>query len=79
VPTDPPSECVLQRRREIGRRICEAREWANLTQEQLAERVGVSRDTIIRTELGTRSARLDWLILIADAVQVPLAELVRED
>ncbi|MGW0984252.1 helix-turn-helix domain-containing protein [Streptomyces xiamenensis] len=76
--TDPPSDRVLQRRQEIGRQIRDARVWANLSQERLAELAGVSRDTIVRVETGTRSARLDWLIQIADALEVDLAELVRQ-
>lgn len=79
MPTDPPSARVLVRRREIGAQIRAAMLRANLTQERLAERTGLSRDTIVRVELGTTSARLDWLIAIADAVGQPLAELVREE
>jgi transcriptional regulator with XRE-family HTH domain len=78
VPSDPPSARVLLRRREIGTRIRDARTWANLTQEALAERVGLSRYTIYRVELGESVARLDWLIVIADACEADLAELVRE-
>lgn len=74
----PPSPRILQRRREIGARITEARLRANLTAEGLAEATGLSRETIIRIGTGTTSARLDWLLLIADAVGVPLADLVRE-
>jgi len=78
VPTDPPSERVLQRRREIGARIRDAMLTANMTQERLAEAAGLSRDTIIRVQLGTTSARIDWLIAIADACRTPLAVLVDE-
>jgi transcriptional regulator with XRE-family HTH domain len=77
VPTDPPSARVLQRRREIGDRIRAAMLHANLTQERLAEATGLSRDTIVRVELGTADARLSWLIAIADACGLELAELVR--
>jgi transcriptional regulator with XRE-family HTH domain len=77
VPTDPPSDRVLRRRCEIGDRIRIAREAAKLTQEEVRDATGVSRDSIIRVEAGTTSARLDWLILIADALGVELADLVR--
>lgn len=75
--SDPPSARVLQRRREIGIRIRDAREAARLSQEKLAELTGLDRKTVYRTELGETSARLDWLILIADALDVELADLMR--
>lgn len=74
----PPTPRVLQRRREIGDAVRAARLSANLTQEGLADAAGLSRQTIYRIELGERSARVDWLIVIADAVGVQLADLVAE-
>jgi transcriptional regulator with XRE-family HTH domain len=76
-PADPPSDRVQRERLRIGRRIATARLHTNLTQEGLAERAGLSRDTVYRVETGVRSARLDWLILIADALEVRLEDLVR--
>lgn len=64
---------LLQRRRAVGVRIREARLHANLTQERLAERASIDRKTVNRIELGHISALLDHLILIADALDVPLA------
>ncbi|EST35763.1 hypothetical protein N566_17290 [Streptomycetaceae bacterium MP113-05] len=49
---------------------------ANLTQEGLAAAAGISSDTVWRIETGTRSARLDHLIQIADALRADLADLV---
>ncbi|WP_049578388.1 helix-turn-helix domain-containing protein [Streptomyces sp. SBT349] len=77
--TDPPSARVLAGRREIGSRIRAAMLHAGMSQERLAERAGLSRHTVYRVQLGTISTRLDWLIAIADAVGVDLAELVREE
>ena len=37
---------------ELGKQIYELRKKANLSQEQLAEKVGVSRQTISKWELG---------------------------
>ncbi|MFI8853705.1 helix-turn-helix domain-containing protein [Streptomyces sp. NPDC053499] len=54
-----------------------ARERAGLTQERLAERAGLSRDTIWRMETATRAGRLDWYIAVADALGVDLSELMR--
>lgn len=76
-PTEPP-DWVLTRRRAIGSRIRDARLWANLTQERLSVRSGVDRQTINRIEQGHASPRVDTLLLLADAIGVPLADLVRQ-
>lgn len=77
MPSDPIPEWVVIRRRAIGERIRRARLHADLTQEKLSERVGLDRTTIIRIEAGSSAALLDHLLLIADALGVPLADLVR--
>ncbi len=43
----------------------------------MALRIGMDRATYNRIEQGHASPLLDTLILIADALDVPLAELVR--
>lgn len=68
---------VPARRREIGARIRTARHNANLTQLQLGERIGRDHRTIHRWEYAQRKPDLDDLLLLADALGVPLAELVR--
>lgn len=50
----------------------------NLTQERLAERANVSRDTIQRIERAANNPRLTDLLQIARALEVPLGELMRE-
>ena len=61
----------------IGRNLARLRTQADLTQEQLAERSGVSVDLIRRLEQGSRaSARLDSLYRLACALDVPLSELL---
>lgn len=55
----------------------EARRAAKLTQEDLALRAGIDRQTLNRIERGHASARLDTLIVIADVLAVDLSELVR--
>jgi transcriptional regulator with XRE-family HTH domain len=47
-----------------------------LTQERLAELAGLDRQAVNRIEQGHASPLLDTLILLADAVGVPLADLV---
>jgi transcriptional regulator with XRE-family HTH domain len=49
-----------------------------MSQEKLAERSLVDRQTINRIEMGHHSTRLDTLLLIADALGVPLTDLVRQ-
>ncbi|MFB7867009.1 helix-turn-helix domain-containing protein [Streptomyces sp. NPDC056069] len=73
----PPPEWVLARRRQIGDQIRAARLYANLTQEAVANRIPMDRAGYNRIEQGHASATLDTLILIADTIGVPLAELVR--
>ncbi|MFK8911293.1 helix-turn-helix domain-containing protein [Streptomyces sp. YS-3] len=63
--------------------ITRPRAWAGaarlhreLTQEQVAIRTGIDRATYNRIEQGHASPLLDSLILIADAIGVPLTGLV---
>ncbi len=72
-----PSERVLARRRAIGAQIQAARARAGLTQEAVSLRTDIRIATISEIETGYRAARLDSLILIADAIGVDLADLVR--
>lgn len=76
---DDTAAAVLARRREIGQHIRQARTEAGLTQEQLAERAHLDRVSVVRIETGVISARLDRLVLIAMALEVPLAHLVRDE
>ena len=77
-PALPPDDRVLSRRRDVGDRIRAARLHRNLTQEELALDAGLSRHGLNRIEQGHSSVLLDTLVRIADALDVPLAELVRE-
>lgn len=77
MPSASPPDWVIARRRAIGEHIREARLYANLTQERLAELAGMDRQAINRIENGHQAALIDNLIRIADALDVPLANLVR--
>lgn len=77
MPSVPPPDWVLSRRRAIGSHIRDARIHANLTQERLAELAGLDRQSVNRIEQGHASPILDNLIRIADALDMPLAGLVR--
>ncbi|MFD7861890.1 helix-turn-helix domain-containing protein [Streptomyces sp. NPDC059783] len=78
MPTDPLPDWVPARRRIIGDHIRAARVAAHLTQEEVAGRCGLDRKTVNRIEQAAHSPLLDHLLLIADAIGVPLADLVRE-
>ncbi|MGC4885679.1 helix-turn-helix domain-containing protein [Micromonospora sp. DT227] len=61
----------------IGEQIVRLRSAAHLTQEQLAERAGISVDVIRRLEQGVRhSARLNTLTKIAAALGAELAVII---
>jgi transcriptional regulator with XRE-family HTH domain len=61
----------------FGRNLCLTRRRRGLSQEKLAERTGLCRDTIYKIEMGQRSPRLDTLLTLADALRVDAAELLR--
>lgn len=54
-----------------------ARTDAKLSQEKLGELTGLDRKTINRVEQGAHATLIDHLLLIADALHVPLTDLVR--
>jgi transcriptional regulator with XRE-family HTH domain len=63
----------------VGRRIAEIRQRAGLSQRELAERLGWTRDTIAHYELGRRSLGLERLAAIADVLHVSPATLIAKD
>lgn len=73
----PPDDRVLVRRRQVGEQIRSIREHHNLTQHDVCGRSGVDIASYSRIEQGHSSPKLDTLIRIADAIGVPLADLVR--
>lgn len=60
----------------IGRFFGELRKEKGLTQEQLAEKFGVSRRTVSRWETGSNMPDLDILIEMSDYYEVELRELL---
>lgn len=48
-----------------------------MSQEAVAHAVPMERPNYVRIELGQASATLDTLLLIANAIGVPLAQLVK--
>jgi len=76
VPSAPPPDWVLARRRAVGEQIRAARRAQGLSQERLAELAGMDRQAVNRIEQGHASAKLDNLIRLAHALNVPLSKLV---
>lgn len=72
-----PPAWVLARCQIIGAQLREARKAAGLTQQRLAERADRDVKSISRWENGHRAPDLHDLVVLADALNVPLADLVR--
>ena len=64
---------------ELGKQIYELRKKANLSQEQLAEKVGVSRQTISKWELGETAPDIKQAQVLAQVFSVSLDELTGND
>lgn len=65
-----------QWRQEFGKRLRAQRQRRDMTQEVLAERAGVDRKLIYRTELAQTSPRFDAVVQIADALGIAVSELL---
>jgi transcriptional regulator with XRE-family HTH domain len=64
--------------RTLGRRIAELRREKGLTQEALAEAMGVSRNHVADIELGTRNTGVWSLLLICRALALSPALLFED-
>ncbi|MFM9277991.1 helix-turn-helix domain-containing protein [Paenibacillus jiagnxiensis] len=60
----------------IGRKIRQYRKWKGLTQEQLAELVGINFTQIGKIERGEYNVKIQTLEKIANALGVRLSELI---
>lgn len=58
-----------------GGKIKEAREAKGITQKKLGELSGISESTIRKYELGNRSPKIETLLKIATALDVPVITL----
>lgn len=61
----------------IGQRVRELREQQGLTQQQLAEKIGVNLSTLAKIEAGRNDASLATAVAIAKALQTTVDDLVR--
>lgn len=75
----PPDPRLLERRRRIAAQIRAARLHANLSQQEVIGRTGMDRSAYQDLEAGRTSPLLDNLLRVADAIGVPLSDLVREE
>ena len=66
---------VTDLKRTFGRHIQGLRETRGLTQEQLADRIGRSVDTVSNIERGINATRLEVAYLISEALEVSLPDL----
>lgn len=71
---DEKSDLIL----EIGKRIQKYRIQKNLTQEQVAETVGISQKHLSRIEKGYHNPRFDMIIHIAEALNIPTDALAKD-
>lgn len=55
---------------EFGKRMQEARRNAGLTQEQLADMLGVNRTHVTKMERGNRACSVDFLVELSAALNV---------
>lgn len=78
MPRLPDDDRIRRRRLEVGRRIREARLYANLTQERLSERCGLDAKTISRYESGRQSPTVDHLLDLAEGIGVSARDLLPE-
>ncbi|MFI6728535.1 helix-turn-helix transcriptional regulator [Streptomyces sp. R-74717] len=77
MPADLPP-WILEHRRTLGDRIRDRRMHQNLTQEQLAHRAEISRDTIQRIEGAQNDARISHPRRIADTLDTTVGALLGE-
>lgn len=55
---------------QVGKRLYERRKQLRMTQEELAERVGITSQTISTAELGKKAMRADTIIRVCNALNV---------
>ena len=63
---------------EIGSKIAQARKEKNLTQEQLAELMNVTRQTVSRWELQTAYPEMEKIVMLSDILGVSCDYLLHD-
>jgi transcriptional regulator with XRE-family HTH domain len=77
--SSPSAEDTSGHLRGLARRIRTLRERRGLTQEDFAERCGISVSFASLLERGERSPSYETLVQVSVALEIPLAELFREE
>ncbi|MEV5447014.1 helix-turn-helix transcriptional regulator [Streptomyces sp. NPDC052644] len=72
-----PPDWVIARRRELGQRLADCRREARLSQDAVADHVGVERRSIQRYERGERDVPFTVLLLIAERTGCEVSDLVQ--
>ena len=62
----------------LGDALRDAREEAELTQEQVANKAKISREYVSIVERNRRSPTVDVLLRICRAIGVPASDIIRE-
>ena len=60
----------------LGRKIFARRKELGLSQNTLAERLDISREHLAKIETAKRTVSLDLLIVIAEALDIKVKELI---
>ncbi len=63
---------------DLGNKICELRKLSGITQEQLAEKLNISRQTLSKWEKGNSLPDIESIINISKLFQISLQELLLE-
>ncbi len=71
-------EQYVERYRTLGLNIAYYRKLRGLTQEQLAEKAGIERSRVSKTEIAWVGTSLDMIFRIADALEVEPYKLFME-
>lgn len=74
-----PKHVNRELHRKIAERVRQARRGRGLSQEQLAERIGVQPETVSRYETGSVPLSLTMLYRVSDALDVPVDSLLVVD
>lgn len=74
----PHPDWIHERRANLGRRIAAYRIGAGMSQDDLADAIGMERRSIQRYESGERDPRFAELLLLADAFDVHVTELLSD-
>lgn len=71
-------DCFSDTDKTVGDKIRSARKSSGHTQEELSRKVGISRSTLAKYELGSISITVQMLYKISDALGTPVFDLLPE-